>query len=207
MLAEDRFKQLLEAAPDAMVIVDPAGTMILINSQTERLFGYARNEMLGQAVEFLIPERFREQHTAFRGAYFAEPRVRPMGTGSELYGLRKDGSEFPVEINLSPMQADAGSWAISSIRDITERRRVEQALHEKILELERASKVKDDLLATMSHELRGPLNAIIGFAGTLLMGLPGPLNTDQTEQLQAIENSATHLLSLINDLLDKTSLV
>jgi protein-histidine pros-kinase len=216
MPREDRFKQLLEAAPDAMVIVDSAGNIKLANTQTERLFGYAREEMLGEPVEMFVPERFREKHPAFREAYVREPRVRPMGSGTELFGLRKNGTEFPVEISLSPWPHDDGLWVISSIRDITERkkaedkvrallestRRAELTLQEKNAELERASRVKDNFLATMSHELRTPLNAILGFAGTLLMGLPGPLNADQTEQLQTIENSATHLLSLINDLLD-----
>ncbi len=128
--AEEKFKALLESAPDAMVIISEEGKILIVNSQTEILFGYGREELYGQTVEMLIPDRFRGRHLGHRADYIQKPKTRAMGAGLELYGLRKDGSEFPIDISLSPLNTEEGVLVTAAIRDITERKKAEEALQQ-----------------------------------------------------------------------------
>lgn len=197
----NRFRGILEAAPDSMIIVGNDGRIVLVNAQTEILFGYKREELLGKRIETLIPDRFRGSHPSHRKEYFGAPKSRPMGAGLDLYALRKDGTEFPAEISLSPTETAEGLFVTAAIRDITERKR---QLEEDNRRMQEANRLKSEFLANMSHELRTPLNAIIGFSELMVNEKIGPLSAEHKEYLGDILTSARHLLQLINDVLDLT---
>jgi PAS domain S-box-containing protein len=207
--AEGRFRELLEAAPDAIIEVDEDGTMVLANASAERIFGYRREEMLGRSVEMLLENSARARHREHRAQYWAEPRVRPMGQGLPLHAVRKDGAVFPVEISLSPVRADEGFRVTAIIRDVTDRKIAEEKIHaanaeleQRNREVERANRLKSEFLASVSHELRTPLHTIIGFAELLAEELEGPLNEAQKRFVEHIRRDSLHLLELINDVLD-----
>lgn len=193
------YEKLLESAPDALVIVDRDGRILLVNAQTERLFGYPRKDIVGRSVEHLLPKRFRQGHEAHRTQYVGAPTFRPMGAGLELFGLRSDGAEFPIDISLSPIRMDDDILVAAAIRDASERKAVEQQIRRLAEEANRANAAKSEFLSRMSHELRTPLNAIIGFGQLLELD---ELPDEQRESVAQIVAAGRHLLSLINEVLD-----
>lgn len=215
-----RFRDLLEAAPDGILEVERDGTIVLLNAAAERMFGYTREELLGQLVDVLVPESLRPRHRQHRHQFVDHPATRPMGTGLELFARRKDGTQFPVEISLSPIRSSHAFRVIAIVRDITSRTQASaklDAMHQEFAatleaknqqleirnrEVEKANRLKSEFLASMSHELRTPLHTIMGFADLLAEELKGPLNLDQKRFVDHIRRDSSHLLELINDILD-----
>ncbi len=212
-VAERGFHEMIENAPDAILQVGRNGKILIANRTAERLFGYTREELIGAGVDTLVPGSVRSQHAVDREKFASSGVSRPMGLGLELYARRKDGSELPVEISLSPTQSASGVTITAVIRDVTERRRAEQQiqslqqsymaeLENRHKEAERLNMLKSEFIASVSHELRTPLHTIIGFAELLGEEGEGPLNEKQRRFLRHIQTDSEHLLGLINDVLD-----
>lgn len=217
---ETRFRKLLEAAPDAIFEVDEQGRIVLLNETAEKMFGYTRQELKWLSIEVLVPEAARGGHVNHRATYADHPQTRPMGTGRQLKAQRKDGSLFPVEISLSPNPSESGLHVIAVVRDITERKQIEErmrAVREQYTvelatkneqlqirnqEVERANRLKSEFLASMSHELRTPLHTIIGFSELMLEEGDGPLDSKYKRFIGHIVQDSRHLLELINGILD-----
>jgi two-component system sensor histidine kinase/response regulator len=209
---EDFLTAIIDGSPYAKVLVNQGGRIALVNAQTEKLFGYTRDELLGQTIEMLVPARFRAGHPVLRDSFTEAPVARSMGAGRDLYGRRKDGSEVPIEIGLNPIVTDVETFTLAAITDITERKHAEELrlihagvqrhaaeLEELNRELADASRFKTRFVATMSHELRTPLTAIIGSAELLMRST---LDERARVNAQTIAEAAEALFALINSVLD-----
>jgi PAS domain S-box-containing protein len=198
-ISEAYFSMLVESAPDAVIIIDEQSKIAIANGQAEKMFGYKRQEMLGQPVEMLLPERLRKDHVSHRDGFAADPRLRPMGPDLDLLARRKDGSEFPVEISLSPVRSDAGHFVSSFIRDVTERKRMEREIIAARQEAERANEANSAFLAAASHDLRQPVQALSLLNGALRRTVK---DERALEMIDSQEYSLIAMTNLLNSLLD-----
>jgi PAS domain S-box-containing protein len=196
------FRQLLESAPDAIVGIGRDGRIAFVNAQTEKLFGYPRDELVGEAVEKLVPERYHGAHGGHRSGYFTDPRTRPMGAGLDLYGLRSDGTEFPAEISLSSIETEDGLLATAAIRDITDRKRAERDLARHAAELQRSNVELSQYAYVASHDLQEPLRMVVTYTDRLAEHLDGQLGAREQEWADYVVEGASRMQLLIEGLLE-----
>lgn len=199
--AEERFRMVVEASPAAMVMMNREGVIVLVNERTESWFGYPRSELLGQQVEILIPKRYRERHPDFRNQFLLKPQVRPMGVGHDLYALRKDGSEFPVDISLHPIEMDEGLHVMANIIDITERLRVQEEERRRQA-MERLAAL-GQLAGGVAHEIRNPLGVIRNSMYYLKL-VGEQFDEEVRECIEEIEREVDTANRIVGELLDYT---
>ena len=201
-VAEERFRLVVEASPNAIVLVDGKGRLTMVNRQTEQMFGYSREEMLGEPVEKLLPEAVRAMHPGLREKFLKDPSPRRMGGNRELFGQHRDGSLIPLEVGLSPLRSGDDLLVQAVIIDISERKLAEQRLREQAEQLALANRYKSEFLANMSHELRTPLNSILILSEQLRHNVAGNLSEKQVKHADIVYKAGNDLLQLINDVLD-----
>ncbi len=210
--AEQQLRLVVEATPNAIILVSPAGKISLVNRQAEALFGYSREQLLGQLIEMLVPMQFHAHHEQYRDSFFDAPLARPMGAGRDLFGLRQDGSQVPVEIGLNPITTTEGSFVLASIIDITERKQaeaeirkmnmeLEQRVADRTAQLEATNKELESFAYSVSHDLRAPLRSIDGFSLALLEDYADKLDANAQSYLQRVRAASQRMAQLIDDLL------
>jgi PAS domain S-box-containing protein len=199
---EARFRGMVESAPTAMLMVDHDGMIVVVNAELERLFGYGREELLHKKVEALLPKRFSASHPALRAGYVSSPRARPMGVGRDLAGLRKDGTEFPIEIGLNPIETDEGVFVLGAVVDISERTRQAEWLQQSHEALERSNIDLQRFAYIASHDLQTPMRSIASFVELLGSTYGDRLDAQGRDWLRRTTESITHLQTMVRDLLD-----
>ncbi len=199
--AEQRFQDLLEAAPDAIILADRGGSIQLVNREAERMFGWERDDLLGEPVEVLIPQRFHDDHVGHREGYMEDPSSRPMGMGLELYGVRQDGSEFPVEISLSPLATEDGDLVMAAVRDMTEREEARRELQRYAKRLERSNQDWEQFAHVVSHDLQEPIRMVRSYAQLLEDRYGDAFDEDGEEFLGYLTEGAERMHRVIQGLL------
>ena len=200
--SNEQFRLIVESALNAMILTDSTGKIAMINKQTEVLFGYERNELVGQKIEILVPHRMRQHHPEHRKNFYAHPKARPMGAGRDLYGVRKDGTEIPVEIGLNPIQKDGEQYVLASVIDITERKKSEEAIKKYTRQIEEKNKELEEFTNVASHDLREPLNSIISLTELLMHSKSDQLDEEGKKMLDYISKSSTRMSEMIIGLLE-----
>ncbi|ELR70778.1 putative Two-component hybrid sensor and regulator [Fulvivirga imtechensis AK7] len=196
------YKAIFASAPDAVVVVDADGKIIMANDRVKMLFGYDKNELIGQSVEFLIPERYRNIHVSHRTNYVTNPNLREMGAGRELIVKRKDGSEFFVEISLSPLETSKGMLTSATLRDVSERIRTRKQLEQSLVAIEKKNKELEHFAYVASHDLREPLHTIMSLVNLIEKEYKGKLDKNADRYLEFILQTSIRMEALIKDLLD-----
>lgn len=204
--AIEQLSLIIESALNAMILTDSSGRIVVANKQTELLFGYERSELTGKKIEVLVPQRMRKDHPGHRKGFYEHPKARPMGAGRDLYAVKKDGTEIPVEIGLNPVEKDGEKYVLASVIDITERKKNEEAIQQYARQIEEKNKELEEFAHVASHDLREPLNSIISLTEILLLRKSGQLDEETVKLLGFIDRSALRMTELIKGLLEYAQL-